>query len=338
MVTALRSQIRSLTFANVNPLVTYNPVRPLLQWYRSYKMDQTLFPELEHRFKLHQKQGERPSKSVIDLAIQNYFATKPQSETDHGMDATFKEFALSQIKLFLFSGHDTTSSSICYVLYLLSIHGDARGRARREHREVLGSTLGDMMKNLEKAPSLLNRLSFTHAVIKESLRLFPVVSSTREGEAGFYVKDASGRQLPTEGYLVWAISQAVQRDSAYWPQAQEFLPKRWLVGSDDRLFPVAGAWRPFELGPRNCIAQELAVMEMKIVLIMCLHVFDFEAVYDELDQKRPPRGPTTVNGERAYQVQLAQPRGGFPCRVRLRDHSQVNVWEASSEQIPLWRR
>ena len=318
MVDALRKQVRTLSFgANLNPFVSFNPLRPLMQMYNSHQMNSYLSHELDQRFAKIQGQGGRPTKSVVDLALQTYMDEKPTAKLDQRMDATFKKFAMSQVKLFLFSGHDTTSSSICYLFYLLSTYGSVLARVREEHNAVFGSDINQRNTKLIHDPFLLNRLPFTLAVIKESLRLFPVVSSTRGGEPGFRITDTEGRSFPTEGYLIWSISQALHRDPAYWVQPDTFLSERWLVSAEDAKSPVKGAWRPFEYGPRNCIGQELATIEMKIVLVMCLQSFVFEAAYAELDRRAPITGPTTVAGEWAYQIQLAQPSGDFPCRVRL---------------------
>ena len=69
----------------------------------------------------------------------------------------------------------------------------------------------------------------------------------------------------------------MHRNPEFWPQPDTFLPERWLVAAGDTLAPAKGSWRPFEYGPRNCSGQELAIIEMKIVLVMALQAFDFEA-------------------------------------------------------------
>lgn len=279
-------------------------------------MNSHLSQELDHRFAISQTAAEKETKSIIDLALKTYAAEKPKEELDE-MDATFKKFAVSQVKLFLFSGHDTTSSSICYVFYLLSTHQSALDSVRKEHDAVFGSRLEQRGRKLALEPFLINQLPFTLAVIKESLRLFPPLSSPRAGEPGFDVKDMDGHSFPTDGCLVWSISQAMHRDPRFWPEPDKFLPQRWLVAGGDPLAPAKGSWRPFEYGPRNCIGQELAIVEMKIVMVIALQNFDFEAAYEELDRRTPTVGRSTVSGERAYQVELAQPSGDFPCRVKL---------------------
>ena len=115
--------------------------------------------------------------------------------------------------------------------------------------------IGDLapLNSICEKPHLLNQPPFTTAILKEILRLFPVVPSTRAGEPGYSVRDEPGRLYPTDGCLVWSVHHAIHRDPALWPQPYLILPERWLVSSEDLLFPRKGAWRPFEFGSRNCI-------------------------------------------------------------------------------------
>lgn len=54
-------------------------------------------------------------------------------------------------------------------------------------------------------PYILNRLDYTHAVIRETLRLWPAASSTRTGFPGYKAYDPkTGELLETEDMLVWA--------------------------------------------------------------------------------------------------------------------------------------
>ena len=257
---------------------------------------------------------EKRTKSIIDLALTAYVSDESENNGEVVIDSMFKTFALSQIKLFLFSGHDTTSSSICYLFYLLAQEAGALSLVRAEHDKVFGSDLDATQSLIIKDPSLLNKIPYTLAIIKETLRLYPAVSSTRAGEPDFDVVDDGGRHFPTDGFLVWANPQTIQRDPAYWPDPDRFIPERWLVPPGDRLYPIKGAWRPFEHGPRNCIAQELAIVEMKIVLVMVLRIFKIEPAYENLDRDRR-KGIKTVYGERGYQIQRAQPSENFPCRI-----------------------
>lgn len=254
----------------------------------------------------------------MDLALDKYLEEQPESRATRNMNATFKSYAISQMKVFLLAGHDSTSSTLCYIFYLLSSNPRALQRARAEHDDVFGSDLSQTNAKIIADPYSLNRLPFTLAVIKEALRLFPPASSTRDGEPGFSISE-DGRQYPTHGFSVWSSHQAMQRDPLYWPHPDTFLPERWLATEGDPLYPIKGAWRPFEFGPRNCIGQELALFEIKLVVVMTIREFHIKAGYEEWDGIKGSKGPTTVNRERAYQVLkgTTRPANGFPCRVTV---------------------
>jgi len=64
-------------------------------------------------------------------------------------------------------------------------------------------------------------------------------------------------------------------------RAHEFVAERWLVGTEDALHPEKGSWRAFEWGPRACIGQTLAQMELKAGLVMTARMFDITIAYDE---------------------------------------------------------
>lgn len=332
LTSALRSQMPWLTFGNeINPFDRYHPLRPFIFWYNTRQMDQYISRELEARYAAH-RDGQGPDrhnlrKSIIDLALEAYLAENSSKTTSSakGMDSTFKSVATSQIKAFLFAGHDTTSTTLCYILHLLSKNPPALQRLLSEHDSVFGPDLAQTASMIEDNPLLLNKLTYTVAVIKETLRLFPPASSTRAGEPGFSITDQEGRSYPTDGFLVWSIHHAIHRDPSYWPEPTSFLPERWIVPPGHVLHPsTKGAWRPFEFGPRSCIGQELAMLEMKIVLAMTAREFDIRAAYDEWDGLKGRKGPKAVDGERAYQMMSggARPSDGFPCRVEVRDRTK----------------
>lgn len=121
--------------------------------------------------------------------------------------------------------------------------------------------------------------------------------------------------------MVWSVTYALQRSPDLWPEPEKFIPERWLVKEGDPLFPIKGAWRAFEFGPRQCIGIELAMIEMKIIMALMLRQFNFKAAYEELDAASgKEKLRTTPEGERAYQVCIAsaKPSDGMPARVSRR--------------------
>ncbi|KAL2045339.1 hypothetical protein N7G274_002422 [Stereocaulon virgatum] len=326
-VTVMRDQVRWLSFGNeANLFERYHPLRPIMRRWNDRKMRLYISRLLDLRFKSSggniQVAKQNRNNTIVDLALTTYQNEKGQGKSDTTLDTVFQGFAISQIRTFLFAGHDSTSSAICYTFHLLSTNPSARRRLISEHDRVLGPCQDRVSSQISANPHLLNQLPYTLAVVKEALRLYPPASSTRSGEPSHFITDLTGRQLPTDGFLVWSNSYAIHRDPNLWPDPDRFCPERWLVEKGDRLYPQQGNFRPFEFGPRNCIGQELAMLELKLVLVMTIRGFEVTSVYEEWDRLNPINGTKTINGDRAYQILsgAAHPSDGLPCRVSLVAH------------------
>jgi hypothetical protein len=127
--------------------------------------------------------------------------------------------------------------------------------------------------------------------------------------------------------MVWPVLSGTHRDEALWgPTAHLFDPFRFLPPLSENIIP--NAYRPFEKGPRNCIGQELANVEIKIALALTVREFDIRAAYDELDSLKYDgsmwaswqggrEGLQTYYGDEMYQVLMAsaKPREGMPARI-----------------------
>ncbi|KAL8735163.1 MAG: hypothetical protein Q9166_001039 [cf. Caloplaca sp. 2 TL-2023] len=278
---------------------------------------------LERRFadrRQEETAATKRSKPIIDLALDTYLKETGQS-SGSALPRLFKQSAIDQFKTFLFAGHDTTSSTACYIIHLLSKHPAVLDKVCREHDEIYGSDTSKTAEAITKDPHSLNRLPYTMAVLKEVLRLYPPVSSVRAGDPNISI-DFDGKQYPTDGFMVWPVPFGMHHRPELWPNVEEFIPERFLAKEGDPLFPPKGAWRPFEYGPRNCVGQELAYIELKIFMVMTLRDFDIRPAYEEQDKlDGKDRSAFTVNGERAYQVLIAtaKPVLGYPAKVVKRN-------------------
>jgi len=315
---AMRSQVRwQIADGELNIFKRWNPARPLVQWYNSRQMDSYISKELDNRFAERQNSNDKPLRSIMDLVLENYITENPSAKTSSRIDPTFKKWATVQIRAFLFSGHDSTASTIEYCYHLLSKHPEAMARIRAEHDQVFGTDPSTVGAQLLDQPQKINMLPYTTSVLKEAMRLFPAASAVRTGLPGAVLQDPNGNRFPTEGTTILIMHSALHINPDYWKEPNSFIPERWLVGPEHPLYPVKGAWRPFEFGSRNCIGQTLVMQDIKTVLAMTLREFDVCNAYAEWDELHPRKWLKTAWGERAYHVfrAAAHPADGFPCRV-----------------------
>jgi hypothetical protein len=312
-------------------------------------MDNYIGRELSKRFETKETvSNPKKQKHIIDLALETYLteispnAPSTNSKTTT-LDPTFVAHATNQIKTFIFAGHDTTSSTICYIYHFLSRSPSALATLRAEHDSVFGPDPSSAADALKSDPNLLSNshLPYTLAVIRETLRIYPAASSVRKGNPDIPIIDPeTGKSYPTAGFMVWPLPHGIHRRPDLFPMPLEFRPERFLP-DPPAPFPnpvPKDAWRPFEKGPRNCIGQELAILETKIIMALTCRLFDFEAAYEGAGYDGTPafehssrtgngygeegagKGDkkwNMIDGERAYQILLgtAKPKAGFPCRV-----------------------
>ena len=290
-------------------------------------MNRYIEAEIEKRFAEHVHDRTSPtdrkrSKSIMSLVLERYLDEEQVNDQAPPMKV-FKQITAPQLRLFLFAGRDTTSSTLLYCYHLLATHPNALSLLLTEHDRVFGTDRSQVRDTITGDPQRLNQIPYTSAVIKEVLRLYPPSASMRQGRPDADIVDDEGRRYPTAGCNVWTLTLALHRNPQYWKEAESFLPERWLVGPDDPLYPVKGAWRAMEFGPRSCIGQTVASLELRIALVMTMREFHITPAYDVWDAMHPRHGIHTVNGNRAYQAEKggggAHPADGYPCRVVLRD-------------------
>ncbi|KAI1768404.1 cytochrome P450 [Hypoxylon sp. FL1150] len=255
--------------------------------------------------------------SILDQALESYYF-EPGRKQDDPLDSEFLDILCAQLRMFFLAGYDSTTATMSTCCYLLSKYPEVLAKLRAEHDSVFGRNFAACPGMITENPSIINSLPYTHAVIKEALRLFPPANGLRMGSKDLVLKGRDGTEYPTEGVAVQTCHFSVHRNPAAWPRPLEFLPERFLVGPDHELYPAKGAWRIFEYGIRNCTGQAFVMKEVKAFLAIICREFDFQNCYDEVYADETI-DLTNVDNEKAYLVEhgAAHPRGDFPCRVSL---------------------
>ncbi|CAH1399001.1 unnamed protein product [Nezara viridula] len=176
-----------------------------------------------------------------------------------------------EVDTFMFEGHDTTSANLVFSLFLLANHPEEQEKVVEELIEIFGET--------DRPPTLsdLAKMNYLEMVIKESLRLYPSVplisrSLTEDLKLGADV-------IIPAGYTAVVAPFLVHRSKTHWENPEEFRPERFMPGTPRHPF----AFIPFSAGPRNCIGQKFAMMELKTMLSSVLRKCKLEAVTKEVN-------------------------------------------------------
>jgi cytochrome P450 len=159
----------------------------------------------------------------------------------------------------LLAGHETSTNALSWAYYLLATHPEVADALHAELDAVLDGG---------RAPTAadLSSLHWTRAITDEALRLFP--------PAWIIVRHATTDTTllghPVDAGTTLLLSPfVVHRDPRWWRDAGRFDPSRWLTGSDGAYQPAPEtryAFFPFGGGPRMCIGNTFALMEIALVL------------------------------------------------------------------------
>lgn len=183
---------------------------------------------------------------------------------EDGTHMTPKQLRDETMTLFI-AGHETTALLLAWTWYLL---GENPAAEKSLHEELQSVLAGRAPESAD-----LPKLPYLHAVMKETLRLYP---------PAYLMARTSIAPVTIGGYELapgstFICSQWVMhRDPRYFDESLMFRPERWLDGLESRLPP--GAYYPFGDGPRRCIGQGFAVLEAALVIACIAQRFQFRLV------------------------------------------------------------
>lgn len=230
--------------------------------------------------------GNKKRMALLDMLLQSTTGDLPLSDED----------IREEVDTFMFEGHDTTTSAISFTLHLLARYPEAQQKVLQEVTAVLGEDREQQISLRE-----LSELKYVECVIKETLRLYPSVPIV-------------GRQLTkdfkySEFYLYFIINKlftkiyiahsqigngvipagteiiislyGMLRQGRYFERPDDFVPERHLNNESANAF----LFIPFSAGPRNCIGQKFAMLEMKMIIAKVVREYELlpfgEAVQPE---------------------------------------------------------
>lgn len=178
------------------------------------------------------------------------------------------EFNLASVmnncKLFYFAGQDTVSNTCIFMLLMLAVHPEWQERARQEVLDVVDA-------DEEKFDArVLSQLKVLAMIANETLRTFPSAPTlTRLATKDIHLKTLF---IP-KGMTIEFATGVVQQDKTFWGEdAAKFNPERFARGVSAAC-SLQQAFVPFGLGPKMCIGNNFAMMEVKIIVARVLRRF-----------------------------------------------------------------
>ncbi|TVY94334.1 Cytochrome P450 monooxygenase [Lachnellula willkommii] len=182
---------------------------------------------------------------------------------------------LGEATLLMMAGSDTSTTAINSTLFYLANHPRIVEKLEGELKKCF-PRLGDIH------PNTAENCKYLRACLDEAMRLCPSVPSSIPrviGEGGIRVMD---EDLPS-GMWVSVPHFTIFRNPKYFRQPHEYIPERWIADEDtgysaEDVKVAQAAFQPFSLGPRHCIARNLALREITFTLARIFYLYEVQPV------------------------------------------------------------
>lgn len=167
---------------------------------------------------------------------------------------------LDQVVTLYLAGFESTANTLALTMRLLAMHPDVYARLQSE----VDTVLGGRVPTVEDLP----KLTYLQQVTKEALRVYP--AGTIFARCPRNDMNVLGYDFPKDAFLA-ICPYVIHRNPEYFPDPERFLPERFSPENEKKL--PRNAYIPFGTGPKVCIGQHLAMMEIQMVLAyLCQHI------------------------------------------------------------------
>ncbi|KAE9408599.1 cytochrome P450 [Gymnopus androsaceus JB14] len=225
----------------------------------------------------------RENKDIMSLLVK-----ANASETDPASRLTDEE-TIAQMRTLLLAGHETSATTLTWVLLELARHPEVQSKLREEIRATERSLNG---KDFSAAN--LDSMPYMAAVLKESMRFHPALYqnyrlaarddilplakpiTTTNGETISKVPIGKGTKL------VLSIAAYNRNKEVFGEDADVYNPDRWFRTSEKKgpTLGVYGNLLTFAGGVRTCIGWRFALYEVQSLLVEIINNFELGPTKD----------------------------------------------------------
>ena len=233
------------------------PFQHILGKHRRFRKDMDWFDGHLYSLINERRKDEHPINDLLSMLLLSRY-----EDTGEPMDD--QQLRDEAITLFA-AGHETSSNALAWTLYLLAQHPAVLQKLRQE----VDTVLDDHPPSFED----LRKLTYTMQVIQEGMRLYPPAFAI--GREPLADDEVLGVKIP-KGSVVFISISGVHRDPNHWERPDDFYPDHFTEENEKNRPRMA--YMPFGTGPRMCIGNHFALMEMQLLLAMLVRQFDFVLV------------------------------------------------------------
>ncbi|KAG9451237.1 hypothetical protein H6P81_011202 [Aristolochia fimbriata] len=226
------------------------------------------------------------------------------------------KFLRDMVLNMLLAGRDTTAAGLTWFFWEISRNPEAEAKIMDELRSLteLQSRDGDEEEEEEEEEDHykvlmrgfsgedLGGLVYLDAALSESLRLHPPVPFLHKCAAA-YDTFPSGHEI-RPGLKVYCSLYAMARMESVWGKdCNEFKPERWISEEGKLRTDYSDKFLTFNTGPRRCLGQDVAFVQMKMVAASVLYNFHVDVVKDQIVR---PKTSAILSVENGLKVKIAK--------------------------------
>jgi cytochrome P450 len=214
---------------------------------------------------VREKQSYAALKEIISVVIEkrrksterhdDLMAMLMEIKDDETGEMMSDEQIRDEVVTIFLAGHETTSVALAWLFHTLDENPEIETKLLAEAHTVLNGRT--------PVQEDLRQLEYTRMVIEETMRLYPSVWAL--GRHSIEDDVVKGYKIPKDS-TCFISTYSLQRDPSIWPDPLKFIPERFTKENvkDRHRF----AYLPFGGGPRLCIGNSFAMMEMQLALPM----------------------------------------------------------------------